>query len=417
MNVARMRLIDRWLGTPVCFLLSIFRKLFPRSHLACRPGRVVFVKLAEQGSTVLAQGALQAAIDMVGRRNVYFLLFAENRPILDVLALIPPENVIGIDARGVVGTIWSALLALGRLRRLGIDTAIDLEFFARSSAALCFLSGARWRVGYHAFAGEASYRGDLMTHRLSFNPYLHTSQAFELMVHALAHPAESFPLFPRVTPAQKAPGVRFDPDDGELADMRQRLAAAFGCTRSGPLVLLNANASDLMPLRRWPAERYVALARRLLDDCPDIRIVFTGGRGEATAVDDLVRRVDSPRCISLAGRTTLRQLLVLCALADVLVSNDSGPAHFATLTDIDVVVLFGPETPRLFASPSPRTHVLWAALACSPCINAFNDRTTACTDNVCMQVITVEQVFHAVCRCLDERAGDRRTQSLGLVNS
>jgi ADP-heptose:LPS heptosyltransferase len=228
MNVARMRLIDRWLGTPVCFLLSIFRKLFPRSHLACRPGRVVFVKLAEQGSTVLAQGALQAAIDMVGRRNVYFLLFAENRPILDVLALIPPENVIGIETRGLVGTIWSALLALGRLRRLGIDTAIDLEFFARSSAALCFLSGARWRVGYHAFAGEASYRGDLMTHRLSFNPYLHTSQAFELMVHALAHPAESFPLFPRVTPAQKAPGVRFDPDDGELADMRQRLAAAFG---------------------------------------------------------------------------------------------------------------------------------------------------------------------------------------------
>src|SRR5581483_5047626 len=108
-------------------------------------------------------------------------------------------------------------------------------------------------------------------------------------------------------------------------------------------------------------------------------------------------------CVSLAGRTSLRQLLVLCALADVLVSNDSGPAHFATLTDVDVVVLFGPETPVLFASPSPRTHVLWAGLACSPCVNAFNDRVSPCTNNLCMQALTVEQVGRAVGRCLEGR--------------
>src|SRR5205085_11767447 len=112
----------------------------------------------------------------------------------------------------------------------------------------------------------------------------------------------------------------------------------------------------------------------------------------------LVRAVDSPRCASLAGQTTLRQVLVLYSLADVLVTNDSGPAHFASLTPADVVVLFGPETPRLFAPVSPRTHPLWAGLACSPCINAYNDRQTACTDNVCMQRISVEQVFEIVCR-------------------
>src|SRR5262245_54270847 len=99
MNVARMRMIDRWLGSPVCFFLTLWRKLLGRRVPGSdyKPQRILFVKLAEQGSTVLAQGALQAAIRKVGRENVYFLLFAENRPILDILGLVPSENVIAID--------------------------------------------------------------------------------------------------------------------------------------------------------------------------------------------------------------------------------------------------------------------------------------------------------------------------------
>src|SRR5260370_3406222 len=96
-----MRLLDRWLGTPVCFLLTLWRMVFGRRApgRSFVPKRILFVKLAEQGSTVLAQGALNAAIGRVGRENVYFLLFGENRPILDLLTLIPPQNAIAINAR------------------------------------------------------------------------------------------------------------------------------------------------------------------------------------------------------------------------------------------------------------------------------------------------------------------------------
>ncbi len=406
MNVARMRWVDRWLGIPVCGLLTLFRKMFDRHVPApARPRRILFVKLAEQGSTVLAQAALHDAVRRVGRDNVFFLLFQENRPILDLLDIVPPENVLCINAgKGLLRTICSAIAAVLRLRRLGIDAAVDLEFFARASAALCYLSGARWRVGYHAFVGEASYRGDLMTHRLSFNPYLHTSQAFEVMVQALDQPADRFPRYHlQPTPPRPAPG-RFEPGAEEVRVVRALLRERFGSAEVAPLVLLNANASDLIPLRRWPAERYVELARGLLAHYPELRVVFTGAPGEATAAERLVQQVGSERCASLAGQTTLRQLLILCSLAEVLVSNDSGPAHFATLTEVDVVVLFGPETPLLFAANSPRTHVLWAGLACSPCINAFNDRASPCTDNACMQALSVEQVFQAVCACYEIRS-------------
>ena len=175
-----------------------------------------------------------------------------------------------------------------------------------------------------------------------------------------------------------------------------RLTAEAGLETGKRIVLLNANASDLLPLRRWNESNYVELARRVLARFPESQIAFTGAPNEAARIDQFCREVDSPRCVSLAGRTTLRQLLVVYELADILVTNDSGPAHFATLTGIDCVSLFGPETPRLYAGLGPRQHPIWAQLACSPCVNAFNNRETSCRDNKCMQAITVDTVFAKV---------------------
>jgi ADP-heptose:LPS heptosyltransferase len=411
MNVTRMRQIDRWLGTPLCFLLTCWRRCFGKCtpEPGEKPRNLLFIKLAEQGSTVLAQGALRAAIDRVGRDNVYFLLFAENRPILDLLDLVPPANIIAIRTPGLLRTLWGTCKALFRLWRTGIDAVVDLEFFARSSAALSYLSGARWRIGYHAFGGEAAYRGDLMTHRLSFNPYLHTIQTFRVMVEALDHPAQKFPRFELYPSAPDDEGAVFHADPEEKEATLSLLQDQLGVHAGRRLLLLNANASDLMPLRRWPGERYVELARRLLARYPEITIAFTGAPAEATAVQELVGQVGSPRCMSMAGRTTLRQLLVLYGMAEVLVTNDSGPAHFATLTPVDVVVLFGPETPQLFAARSPRTHPLWAGLACSPCLNAFNNRNSSCRDNVCMQHISVDEVFAKVCRLYEARGTKSRS--------
>lgn len=405
MNVAKMRLLDRWLGTPVCLVLTLLARLFGRRppEYPAKPRRLLFIKLAEQGSTVLAQGALRQAIRRYGKSNVFFLLFAENRPILDLLDLVPPQNVIAIDAANLGRAIVSSLAAIWRLRRLGIDAAVDLEFFARSSAALCYLSGARWRAGYHSFGGEGPYRGNLLTHRLAFNPYLHTSQTFQVLVEALEQPAGQLPTFAQEPPPPLASAtVSFQPGRAELAEMTELLGSRLG-SRPQRLILLNANASDLMPLRRWQNSRYVELARQLLNRYPEVCIVFTGAPAEAAAVEKLVDQVGSPRCLSLAGQTTLRQLLVLCCLAEVLVTNDSGPAHFASLTPVDVIVLFGPETPRLFAAASARTHPLWAGLICSPCLNAFNNRTSPCTNNVCMQRLTVTDVYSTVCNLYQQR--------------
>ena len=145
-----MRRADRWFGVPTCFMLTVVRRIFAgRSPAdAAAPTRILFVKLAEQGSTVLASQAIRRAIEKVGDHNVYFLVFEENRHILDAMALIPEHNVITIPTTSLVATVAGACRAIWRMQQERIDTAIDLEFFARSSVARAYLSRARWRVGF-----------------------------------------------------------------------------------------------------------------------------------------------------------------------------------------------------------------------------------------------------------------------------
>lgn len=404
MKVATMRRVDRLLGIPAAYVLTFLRSFCSEAPVdTVRPcQRIVFIKLAEQGSTVLAAAAIRGATDLVGRTNVYFLVFEENRFILETMELIPAENIIAIRNDTLASTITGALVAIRELWRRKIDTAIDLEFFARSSAVLTFLSRAQRRVGFHAF-GEGPYRGDLMTHRLVFNTHIHTSQLFRMMVEALKVPPASFPTFGvEPPPADESPPV-FRATAAELDEVQRLLRDGARSEQFSPLILLNANCGDLLPLRRWPTERYVELAQRLLERYSTLRVALTGAPSEAAQVAAVAGQIGSDRCFSLAGRTTLRQLLVVYCLAEVLVTNDSGPAHFSALTPIDVITLFGPETPKLFAARTAQSHIFWAGIACSPCVNAFNGRTSACTNNVCMQKIDVDRVFDKTCRILEQR--------------
>lgn len=404
-NARVLQKIDGTLGVAACFVLTLFRKLgdLLAGPPPEKPRSILFLKLAEQGSTVLAHAAIREAVNRVGAKNVYFLLFEENRFILDLLGLVPRENVLTIRTKSPVEMVISGLSRLAEIRGMKIDACIDMEFFARSTAAVAWMTGAPIRVGFHSYYGEGPYRGDLLTHRVLYNSHLHTSSTFTSLVLALDVAPDKFPTFPVSPPPSVAPPA-FEPSAEEKAEVRKLLDSLM--PNGGKLVLLNANASDLLPLRKWKETNYIELARRLLAEFGDVSIGFTGAPSEAAKVEQLVKQVGSPKCFCLAGKTSLRQLLIVYGLAEVLVTNDSGPAHFATLTTIDVVTLFGPETPLLFGAPSPRNHSLWAGIACSPCINAFNNRQTACRDNVCMQVISVDLVFETVCRVYRQRTSN-----------
>src|SRR5260370_2259710 len=226
----------------------------------------------------------------------------------------------------------------------------------------------------------------------------------EAMVEALTRDPAVLPTFDFTRPADQ-PLARFRPSLSEVNEINALLQRENPRIGSAPLILLNPNASDLLPLRRWPPLRYVELARRLLERYPELFVGFTGAPAEAASNNQLADEVGSSRVIPLAGKTTLRQVLVLYTRSEILVTNDSGPAHFASMTPIRVVTLFGPQTPALFAARSPNATALWAGIACIPCVTPYNNRQSICRNNLCMQAITVDDVFVEVTRIYDSLRG------------
>ena len=141
MNFNRIRQIDKGLGVPLCFLLTLWRRVFDRlipnqAALDQPPKKVLFIKLIEQGSTVLAYHTLKMAVDRLGKENVYFWVFDENRSVLDFLDIVSPKNVFVARAWPIHKFAWDIIRNLLRIRSAKIDTVVDLEQFSRAPAIL-----------------------------------------------------------------------------------------------------------------------------------------------------------------------------------------------------------------------------------------------------------------------------------------
>jgi ADP-heptose:LPS heptosyltransferase len=214
-------------------------------------------------------------------------------------------------------------------------------------------------------------------------------------VEAIDAPVEEAPLPKRRVEAKETSLPLFRPSLDEVAEMKARVEQRCGGEPERPLVILNPNLIDTIPVRRWPRDHYLELGRRILAARPDATLLLVGLPEERELSDALARDISPERCFSLAGETTLRSLVVLFGLADLLVTSDCGPAHMAALTEVPIVSLFGPETHRLYAPLSPHNHSLEAGLACGPCLSALNLQNSPCRDNVCMRHLTVEQVYAA----------------------
>lgn len=402
-----MRRIDFWLGIPICFFLTVVERLLrlvkPARSTSSEPRRVLFIQLAEMGTTVVMYPAMRKAKELFPDARFYFLAFAEIQASVELVEAVAPENILTIGSRSFGLLTRDTIKFLWAARHHKIDTTINFESFSRYSTILGFLSGASRRVGFHRFNQEGAYTGDLLTHHVWYNANIHAGHTFLDLVHALKAPPDQVPLVkrPRAEDDLSVPKLTADAPAREhvwkmLQDRHE------GIDPSKKLVVLNPNASRRLPMRRLPLESFADVARRLLED-PSVYVLIIGVESEKPDADYIRRRLDSPRALDLTGATTLRQLVDLFLIADVLLTNDSGPAHFASLTNLPVVVCFGPEMPDRYKPLTHNCHVVYADYTCSPCLSPFNQRATPCNENLCLKNMPVDMVYRAVKACLDGR--------------
>ena len=400
MDVASQRRIDQALGPLICRILS----LFPQGREpSWPPGRILVILLSEMGSLVLGSSMFRRLREKYPQASIHALVFEKNREILDLLDVVPPENVLTLNDRSLGALARDSLAAIRRMRELRFDAVIDCELFARVSSIFSWCTGAPIRVGFHRHTMEGLYRGGFINRPVLYNPYRHISGQFLALVDAMESstvPRNKFETDGRIP--KEAPGLRLKP--GELEAMEKRLLGDFPVIGGRQLVLIYPSGG-ILPIRAWPLGHFCRLAEALVEKgCVVSVIGLPADKHLAQAIQDHCR---SPLCIDMTGYTkTIRELLVIFHLASLLVTNDGGPGQFAVMTPIRSILLFGPETPALYGPNSPRARVFFSGIACSPCLTAYNHRNSPCDgDNRCLKVISPETVLSCALEMLGQEPG------------
>lgn len=396
MKLKTMRAVDFWIGVPLCFLCTQLMRVLGSRKGPAKPERALFIELSEMGSTVIANPALEKARKDLGA-EIFFLIFERNADSLRLLDTVPEANIITIRDHGLTTLAVDSLRFLRWVRQAKVDTVVDLELFSRYSALLTGLTAAKRRVGFYRFHSEGLYRGEMMTHRVNYNGHIHMAKNFVCMVNALLAEKPEVPYSKtHVSDAEIRVPVRPVPESDKdfVRGLIREVYPAYEPERNR-IVLINPNSSEMLPQRRWPRENFAALAKLVVDEWEDTVVLITGARNEREEALRMQEAIGHARVRSFAGMHKLKALIPLYNISSVLVTNDSGPGHFSAITPIRSIVLFGPETPKLYGSLG-NTESITADLACSPCVTAANQKNSACNDPVCMRMITPERVMQSI---------------------
>jgi heptosyltransferase-2 len=262
---------------------------------------------------------------------------------------------------------------------------------AFEAALLAWLGGARLRVG---FAEQG--RSLLLTRRLHRGPR-HRNR------HQIHDYLEIVAECERVCLGDSPQSQISNPISSLNASPAQRQAAEFLLRRFGvnsdsrPLVALNAGATNSRA-KRWPADRFAALGNQLADAL-DARIVLIGAGSERDNADQVLQRMKRQDAINLAGETGMAELIGLLEACDLLVSNDTGPAHIAAALGRPTLTIFGPTNEFETAPTGARAELIRAeGVECARCM--LRDCPI---DHRCMTRIAPQEVFARALKLLEEK--------------
>jgi len=382
-----MRTIDKWAGVPLCFIasmLSRIRNIFSPKKIP-NTKRTLFIELSEMGSAVIVDPAMRKLQRETGA-ELYFAIFKDNAKSLEILNTVPQSNIFKMNSDNLVSLFFSVLNFISWCRKKKITCVIDLELFSRFTALLCFVSGARTRIGFASFHDEGLYRGSLVNFPVRYNAHVHIAVNFVSLVNRAMNKFHNpYATVPLVDGDLEL--VRAVVPPPQIAGVRSKIKELYPAWRHEKVVLFNVNASDMLPQRRWQQENFAAVASQLLNQFRDIIIVATGAPKEREYVQKVIDIAGSARFVNSAGVFKFNELVPLYSVSTFMLTNDSGPAHFASVTPLKVFVLFGPETPALYGPLGGNAEAFYLKMPCSPCVSAANHRKTTCETRPCITTI------------------------------
>ncbi|WP_300456964.1 glycosyltransferase family 9 protein [Desulfobacula sp.] len=291
-----------------------------------------------------------AEIDWVVAHGLH--TFLEGHPMINQLWVIKKDQW---KKPGHLARTLKEINALRKgLKASGYDVSIDLSGLLRSGI-ITYLAGAKIKLGF-----KASDEG---------SPFFYTHKIHGSMnIHAIDRYMEIAGFMGCDTDTIDYPLAPYDPTPPILRE----LPPQYG--------VMSPSAGK--PANRWPAEKFGRLASKLT-----LPTVVIANAAEAGIAEQVVGHAKG-NAISVAGRTSLKDLLALIAGASFFVCNDTGPMHIAAALNIPVFAIFGPANP-VRTGPYGSIHtVIQKKMDCAPCY-----AKQPCSHFRCMNELSVQAVF------------------------
>lgn len=275
-----------------------------------------------------------------------------------------------------VREFWRAVSELWRRR---FDLAVLFQN-AFEAALLARLAGARKRIGY-----DTQGRGALLTHALKPGAHQRNRHQTHDYLDLVAECERA--CFGRAVGGNVDNVPKLTASITQVASAEE-LLLAHGVERdSSPLVVLNTGATNSCA-KCWPTDRFAALADRLAEETGARFALIGAGAERENAAQVIAQMHHSRRAVNLAGETSIGELLGLLAKCDLLVTNDTGPAHVAAALGTPTLTVFGPTNEFETAPLGARAVIIRAeGVECARCMHR-----NCPIDHRCMTRISVDEV-------------------------
>jgi heptosyltransferase-2 len=281
------------------------------------------------------------------------------------------DDVLIYDRRSAL-SIFSQIRSW---RKRQFDLALLFQN-AFEAALIPFLAGVPLRLGYATESRQA-----LLTHPLPLPDW--RSSRHEVFYYLFLITALEQLLFGSSTICESEPDASLQISDGRRTE-GENLVRAYGVREGEPIVVLCPGSINSRA-KRWPAEAYANLADRLIGS--NRQVLLIGSAGEADVTADVTKRMRREPIV-LTGKTSLDQITAVLSVVDLVVTNDTGPAHIAAALGRPTLVIFGPTNPLTTRPFAPEAEILRHPPDCAPCM--LRDCPI---DHRCMTAITVDEVF------------------------
>ncbi len=289
------------------------------------------------------------------------------------------DEVILDDKRAAHSGLAGPWRIASELRKHAFDLAI-IPHRSLRSALVAWLAHIPRRIGFVSSAGRFLLTDVVPFSWLSHDLERNLALAKPLGVDTSAHSTEARFIAQR-------------PSSDGFSKLWEQASLPSGAK------LIGIHPGAAWETKRWPAERFAQLSRRLIVD--GFTPVLVGGPEDARLGATISSDSGAVNCI---GRTSLDDLQALMSRFSLFVTNDSGPMHLAAGAGVPVVAIFGATTRELGFFPYGSGHrVVEAALECRPC-GLHGGRVCPEGHFLCMRLLTVDQVYNACSQTLHNPA-------------